>query len=55
MANVLINFDGVFISDVNGQKSDKEEQKNDEGSVVINDPKLKNTTCFFLINFIKLR
>ncbi|MGI9010862.1 MAG: PQQ-dependent sugar dehydrogenase [Nitrososphaeraceae archaeon] len=41
MANVLINFDGVFISDVSGQSSDKEEKKNDEGSVLINDPKLK--------------
>ena len=41
MANVLLNFDGVFISDVNGQKSDKEEKENEEGSIVINDPKLK--------------
>ena len=40
MANVLLNFDGVFISDVTGQSSDEEEET-DEGSITINDPKLK--------------
>ena len=39
MANVLINIDGVFISDVNGQSSD--EEKDEAGSIIINDPKLK--------------
>ena len=39
MANILINFDGVFISDVNGESSEK---KTDDGSITINDPKLKS-------------
>ena len=38
MANLLINFDGVFISEVNGESSEK---KTDDGSITINDPKLK--------------
>jgi aldose sugar dehydrogenase len=37
MANVIINFDGMFVSSVSGQSSEKES----EGSIVINDPKLK--------------
>ena len=37
MANVLINFDGMFVSSVSGQSSEKES----EGSIVMNDPKLK--------------
>ena len=37
MANVIINFDGMFISSVSGQSSEKES----EGSIVIKDPKLK--------------
>ena len=37
MANVIINFDGMFVSSVSGQPSEKES----EGSIVINDPKLK--------------
>ena len=37
MANVIINFDGMFVSSVSGQSSENES----EGSIVINDPKLK--------------
>ena len=37
MANVIINFDGIFVLSVSGQSSEKES----EGSIVINDPKLK--------------
>jgi len=37
MANVIINFDGMFVSSVSGQSSEKES----EGSIVMNDPKLK--------------
>ena len=37
MVNVLINFDGIFISNVNGQSSEEKS----EDSVIINDPKLK--------------
>src|SRR5688500_14688129 len=38
MANVIIHFDGMFVSSVSGQSSEKE---SDEGSIVIKDPKLK--------------
>src|SRR5215211_145337 len=34
---VIINFDGMFISNVNGQSLEKES----EGSIVFKDPKLK--------------
>jgi aldose sugar dehydrogenase len=37
MANVIINFEGMFVSSVSGQSSEKES----EGSIVMNDPKLK--------------
>ena len=37
MANVLINFDGIFVSSVSGQSSEKES----EGSFVFNDPNIK--------------
>ena len=39
IATVLINFNGNFFSDVNGQSSDK---KTDTNSIIINDPKLKS-------------
>src|SRR5688500_3682854 len=38
MANVLINFDGMFVSSVSGQSSEKKES---EGSFVFNDPNIK--------------
>jgi glucose/arabinose dehydrogenase len=37
MASVIINFDGMFVSSVSGQSSEKES----EGSIVFNDPNLK--------------
>jgi hypothetical protein len=37
MVNVLINFDGIFVSKVSGQSSEEKP----EDSVIINDPKLK--------------
>src|SRR5688500_9319794 len=37
MVNVLINFDGIFVSNVSGQSSEEKS----EDSVIINDPKLK--------------
>src|ERR687897_2157016 len=37
MANVIITFDGMFVSSVSGQSSEKESP----GSIVLNDPKLK--------------
>ena len=37
MANVLINFDGIFVSSASAQSSEKES----EGSIVFNDPNLK--------------
>jgi aldose sugar dehydrogenase len=37
MANVIINFDGMVVSSVSGQSSEKVS----EGSIVMNDPKLK--------------
>src|ERR687897_3058598 len=37
MANVIITFDGMFVTSVSGQSSEKES----EGSIVLNDPKLK--------------
>ena len=37
MVNVLINFDGIFVSIVSGQSSEEKS----EDSVIINDPKLK--------------
>ena len=37
MANVIITFDGMFVSSVSGQSSEKESA----GSIVLNDPKLK--------------
>jgi glucose/arabinose dehydrogenase len=37
MASVIINFDEMFVLSVSGQSSEKES----EGSIVINDPKLK--------------
>lgn len=36
MANVILNFDGMFVSKVSGQSSEKES----EGSIVIKGPKL---------------
>ena len=38
IANILINFGGIFISEVNGQSSEK---KTGEGSSIIYDPNLK--------------
>jgi glucose/arabinose dehydrogenase len=38
IANILINFDGIFISAANGQFSEK---KTEEGSSITHDPKLK--------------
>ena len=38
IANILINFDGIFISPANGQFSEK---KTEEGSSITHDPKLK--------------
>ena len=38
IANILINFDGIFIAEVNGKSSEK---KTEEGSSIIHDPKLK--------------
>ena len=40
MANILVNLDGAFISDVNAQSSD--EKETDTKSIIINDPKLKS-------------
>jgi hypothetical protein len=37
MVNVLINFDGIFVSNVSGQFSEEKS----EDSVIINDSKLK--------------
>jgi glucose/arabinose dehydrogenase len=37
MANVLINFDGIFVSSVSGQSSEEES----DGSFVFNDPNIK--------------
>src|SRR5688572_2158052 len=51
MANVLLNFDGVFISYVNGQKYYKEEKKDDEGSIVIHDNKLKSELVVYGLEF----
>jgi glucose/arabinose dehydrogenase len=39
MSNVIINFDGIFVSNVSGQSSSSE--KESEGSIVFKDPKLK--------------
>lgn len=40
MANILVNLDGVFMTDVNAQSSD--EKETDSESIIINDPKLKS-------------
>ena len=40
MANILVNLDSVFLSDVNAQSSD--EKETDSESIIINDPKLKS-------------
>jgi len=40
MANILVNVDSVFLSDVNAQSSD--EKETDSESIIINDPKLKS-------------
>ncbi|HYJ02556.1 MAG TPA: hypothetical protein VEW92_10115, partial [Nitrososphaeraceae archaeon] len=40
MANILVNLDDIFISEVKAQSSD--EKETDSESIIINDPKLKS-------------
>jgi hypothetical protein len=53
MTNVfIINFDGMFVSSVSGQSSSEKES---QGSIVFNDPKLKAelvVSGYFSCNFL---